>query len=54
LTAEDFESSIRSTVPLAQTAAEKITVLRKWAKGRARPATTPDASTVSTGRKLDV
>lgn len=54
--AADLTSAAQSVVPLAKTAAEKITKLRDWAKGRARPATTPQGpkETRSEGRKLDL
>jgi hypothetical protein len=35
----DLITAAESVVPLSKTAAEKITRLREWAKGRARPAT---------------
>ncbi|MDH4322851.1 MAG: AAA family ATPase [Betaproteobacteria bacterium] len=54
LVAEDLIVAARATVPLAQTAAEKISALRKWAKGRARPATTPDVSASNRAPRLDV
>jgi len=50
----DLVKAAGATVPLARTATEKIATLRTWAKGRARPATTPGASNVQSGRKLDV
>ena len=39
-------------VPLSTLMSEKIAALRKWAKGRARPATSPEVE--RTGRKLVV
>ena len=39
ITTADLVKAARNTVPLSQTSAEKIDALRKWAKGRARPAT---------------
>ncbi|MEE9536255.1 MAG: hypothetical protein V3V51_02340 [Desulfobacterales bacterium] len=36
-TTEDVLQAIKETVPLAVTAAEKITQLRQWAHKRARP-----------------
>ncbi len=45
ITAVDIRAAISTTVPLARTASEKIEALRKWAKGRARPASTPVSST---------
>ena len=51
----DLITAARATVPLASTAAEKIDALRKWAKGRARPATTPtEQRAASVARTLDV
>lgn len=38
ITTKDLLEAARTVVPLAKTAAEKITALRNWAKGRARPA----------------
>lgn len=38
----DLLTVARSVVPLAKTASEKVAALRAWAKGRARPATTPE------------
>jgi hypothetical protein len=37
-------------VPLSKLMSEQIAALRKWAKGRARPATTPEQE--RTGRKI--
>jgi len=39
ITSEDLRLAAQTTVPLGKTAAEKIGKLRKWAEGRARPAT---------------
>lgn len=50
LLAEDLEGAAQRTVPLARTSADKIEALRAWAKGRARPATTPDRPGVGTQR----
>jgi hypothetical protein len=44
LTTEDLISAAKATNPLARTAEEKIKKLREWAKGRARPASIPDAT----------
>jgi MoxR-like ATPase len=58
LTTADLQAAARTVVPLSSTAAEKIGKLRDWAKGRARPATTPDAAGLSAalpvGRSLDL
>ncbi len=39
---EDLLASARTVTPLSQTMAEKITGLREWANGRARPATSAE------------
>lgn len=54
ITANDIASAIKSTVTLAQTAPEKITNLRNWAKGRCRPASTPEADTQGNVPALDI
>jgi len=41
---------LEDTVPLSKLMGEQIATLRKWAKGRARPATTPEQE--RTGRKI--
>jgi ATPase family associated with various cellular activities (AAA) len=43
ITTDDLLAAARTVVPLTKTAAEKITKLREWARGRARPATTADS-----------
>lgn len=52
----DLIAAAKTVVPLAKTAAEKITRLRAWASGRARPATTATTSQPErqTGRVLDL
>lgn len=51
----DLIQAAGATVPLARTAVEKIEALRKWAKGRARPATTPEnTGPAKAGRTLDI
>jgi len=50
----DLVDAARSVVPLSKTAPEKITALRTWAKGRARPASTPEAVNAGAGRQLDM
>jgi len=50
ITTADLITAARATVPLAQSAAEKLEALRKWAKGRARPAST--AASTATGRDV--
>jgi hypothetical protein len=39
ITADDLVGAAKTVTPLSKTAAEKIARLRKWAEGRARPAT---------------
>jgi AAA+ superfamily predicted ATPase len=54
LTAADLVAAANTVVPLAKTAAEKITALREWAKGRARPASLPEVTEqASVGVTLD-
>ena len=43
LTARDLLDAAKTVVPLSKTAEEKLTRLRNWAKGRARPAGTPES-----------
>lgn len=43
ITTTDIVNAARGTVPLSKTASEKITKLREWAKGRARPASSPES-----------
>ena len=44
---------LRNTVPLAATMAEKVEALRKWARGRARLATSAGGDgTIRNARKL--
>lgn len=55
ITAADLHAAAATVVPLAKTASDKIGRLREWAKGRARPATTPEAaSTRPQLRALDL
>ena len=53
----DLVASARDVTPLAKTAEKKITAMREWAKGKARPATTPEVATqvraIAGGRSLD-
>jgi hypothetical protein len=44
LDAADLLREAATVVPLAKTAAEKITALREWAKTRARPASPPEVA----------
>jgi SpoVK/Ycf46/Vps4 family AAA+-type ATPase len=55
--ANDIVRAARDLTPLAETAKDKIQKMRDWAKGKARPATTPEAAevvTLKTGRALDL
>lgn len=55
ITTEDLKLAASKVVPLAKTASEKITALREWAKGRARPASAPEAvAATSAVRSLDL
>ena len=47
----DLVAAAQTVVPLAETAKEKIAKLREWAKGRARPATSPFAPQVVSEKK---
>jgi SpoVK/Ycf46/Vps4 family AAA+-type ATPase len=44
LTTEGVLASLQQTVPLSKTMSEDVDNLRKWAKGRARPATSAEAA----------
>ena len=52
----DLLASAANVVPLSKTASERISALREWAKGRARPASSneDDARTQQTARVLDI
>lgn len=54
LQADDFKAAAKSVVPLSKTAAERLNVLREWAKGRARPASTPESTVTGDTRTLDL
>jgi SpoVK/Ycf46/Vps4 family AAA+-type ATPase len=54
LTTADLLAAAANVVPLSKTAADKIDAVRAWAKGRARPASAPEATTATTGRALDL
>jgi hypothetical protein len=55
ITTEDLVAASATVVPLAKTASEKIKKLRDWAKGRARPATSPKSEgPAKVGRELDL
>ena len=47
ITTQDLINAAATVVPLSKTAEKKITEMRDWAKGRARPATRPDAETAA-------
>lgn len=47
LTTDDLLTAARAVVPLSRTASGKIAALREWARGNARPATTPDTTTAA-------
>ncbi len=50
LTTDDLLAAARNVVPLVKTMPEKIEALRQWAKGRARPATSPQIAQVVAAR----
>lgn len=55
LTEADILAAVARTVPLARTSSEQIEALRKWAKGRARPASKLRAEqAATTTRNLDI
>ncbi len=54
ITTRDLESVAQTVIPLAKTAAEKLQTLRDWAKGRARPASTPDTQASDRLGALDI
>lgn len=59
ITTEDLARCVESTVPVSKAAKERIESLRAWAKGRARPASSPESSdpqqaAASLGRVIDV
>ena len=56
ITTRRLKDSLRQMVPLSKTMSEDIDELRKWATGRARPATSPEAAVEPGGdkRKLEV
>jgi ATPase family associated with various cellular activities (AAA) len=53
LTAEDMLYTAAKVVPLSKQRGESIERLRAWGKTNARAASTPEVTTVTTGRKLD-
>ena len=46
----DLLAAARMVVPLSKTAPEKIEKMREWAKGKARPASTPWIDDVASAR----
>lgn len=57
LVTADLLSAAKTVVPLADTAAERIEKMRKWAEGRARFASRKEAArarAASSGRRLDI
>lgn len=55
VTGADLVACAEATSPLSKTASEKISKVREWAKGRARPATMPEKlQAVGSGRSLDI
>lgn len=55
LNTADLTTAAKATVPLSKTASDKITALREWAKGRARPASLPEESEgIKNNRNLDL
>jgi len=55
LTVADVVAAAKAVTPLSETAREKIEDLRKWATGRARSASTAEATKATNGRRnLDI
>jgi Cdc6-like AAA superfamily ATPase len=54
LTTDDLMVVAKSVVPLSKTASEKITALREWSVGRARPASQPEVATTGGDRIVDL
>lgn len=55
ITTDDLLAAAGNVVPLSKTAADRITTLRQWAKGRTRPASTPEGEGSAEGpRALDL
>lgn len=50
----DLLAAAGNVVPLAETAKAKVTALREWAKGKARPATAPETATGPAAAKASV
>jgi SpoVK/Ycf46/Vps4 family AAA+-type ATPase len=55
LSTESIVATVKETVPLSRTMQEDVGRLRKWAEGRARAATSPEAhASVSQARKIEL
>lgn len=55
LTTRDLEAACEAVVPLAKAAGERLNALRDWAKGRTRPASTPESGRErKEGRTVDL
>lgn len=54
ITTADIAESVTRTIPLARTAAEKISALRSWSKGRTTPASIAEENTTRTTRAIDI
>jgi hypothetical protein len=54
ITTQDILAAARDVVPLSKTISDRIDNLRKWADGRARPATTPETSSAARTRTFDL
>lgn len=54
ITTADLLHVAKGVVPLSKTAAEKISAMREWAKGRARFASAPEVEQANTVRELDI
>ncbi len=54
ITTEDLKTAALRVVPLSRTASEKISQLREWSKGRARPASAVEKASADLVRSLDL
>jgi SpoVK/Ycf46/Vps4 family AAA+-type ATPase len=54
LGAKDVLAAVKEVTPLASTAADKISALQNWAKGKARFASTPEASDGGRNRAIEL
>jgi hypothetical protein len=54
LTTGDLLAAAATVVPLSKTAGDKLQALREWAKGRARPASSPESVEAQRNRVLDI